>query len=226
MSRIAVVVGGLALAVSSSAMAGFYVEDVPAWRGDANTSYYMWEDFTSADGHTDGPNFPGNEAIPSGDGLLFNFGFDAVISGSNNIYGFGGALNIHTYGYADADIQQAVFNFSTMGTEIGYSGAMLAWRDGIENGESGLIMPVFEYDINYYEEVEFGPGQFGAIVNVSWSFDLSDIDADIREVGLIWTSDTVNISLDAATMDLQYIPAPGALALLGLAGITRRRRRH
>ena len=68
----------------------------------------------------------------------------------------------------------------------------------------------------------------GAIVNVSWSFDLSGIDADIREVGLIWDSETSNISLDSASMDLRFaaIPAPGALALLGLAGLAGRRRRR
>jgi hypothetical protein len=215
-----------ALATTGFAGAAYVVEDVPDWRGDDNTSHYEWETFTSA-GATSGPNFPGNEPFPSGNALLFNFGQNAVIAGSGNIYAFGGALNIHTYGYSDTDIQDVVFNFATLGTEIDYAGAMLAWSDGTEDGESGIVMPLFDYSMNYYEEVDFGQGM-GVIANVSWSFDLSGLSADIREVGLIWSSDAANISLDTATMDLRYaaIPAPGALALLGLAGLAGRRRRR
>jgi MYXO-CTERM domain-containing protein len=229
MNRAVFVIGIAATAMlASTATAGYVVEDIPSWRGDDNTSYYNWEDFTSADGFTQGPNFPGNEPFPSGNALLFNFGADAIIAGSGNIYGFGGALNIHTYGYADSDITDAVFNFATLGTQIDFAGARLAWTDGIEGGESGMIFPAMAYSLNYSEEVEFGPGQFGFIDNVSWSFDLSDIDADVREIGLIWDSVSNNISLDTATMDLRFagIPAPGALALLGLAGLAGRRRRH
>ena len=227
MIRSVITAGGLALVMSSLANADFVVEDVPAWRGDANTAYYSWESFTSADGIMDGPNFPGNEMFPSGNALLFNFGSGATIAGSGNLYAFGGPLNIHTYGYSDTDVQDVVFNFATLGTEIDYMSAMLAWTDGEENGESGVIMPVMDYSINFYQEADFGQGM-GAIVNVSWSFDLSGIDADIREVGLIWDSESFNISLDSASMDLRFaaVPAPGALAVLGLAGLAGRRRRR
>ena len=217
------VLGTFAAAMlSSTAMAGFVVEDVPAWRGGVDTAYYNWETFTSADSTQ--PNFPNNEAFPSGSALLFNFGSGATIAGSGNIYAFGGALNIHTYGYADSDIPEAVFNFATLGTEINYSGAMIAWTGA--NGEQGIISNLTE-SINFYQEQDFGQG-VGALVNVSWSIDLSSIDADVREIGMIWQSDTVNISLDAASMDLRFaaVPAPGALALLGLAGLAGRRRRR
>jgi hypothetical protein len=222
-----VLAAAAACVVVSTASAGFVVEDAPAWRGDANTSYYSWEDFTSADGYMNGPNFPDNEPFPSGNALLFNFGSGATIAGSGNIYAFGGSLNIHTYGYADSDITDAVFNFATLGTQIDFSSVMLAWSDGIDGGESGMI-PAGSGSLNYSEEFEFGPGQMGYIDNVSWSFDLSSIDADVREVGLIWSSDTINISLDAASMDLRFgaVPAPGALALIGLAGVAGRRRRR
>ncbi|MDG2424204.1 MAG: MYXO-CTERM domain-containing protein [Phycisphaerales bacterium] len=224
MNRFVIGVGGLALTVSSIANAGYVVEDVPTWRGEDNTAHYEWETFASPYGK---PNFA-NNVPPTADAMLFNFGEDAIITGAGNIYGYGGALNIHTYGYSDTDIQDVVFNFATMGTEIDYTGAMLAWNDGTEGGESGIIMPLSDYNMNYYEEVDFGQGP-GAIANVSWSFDLSDISADIREIGLIWSSDTNNISLGTASMDLRFagIPAPGALALLGLAGLAGgRRRRH
>ena len=228
MFRVSMILGlGSAALMSTAAMAEYVVEDVPSWRGDANTSYYNWEDFTSADGFTQGPNFPGNEPFPSGNGLLFNFGEGAIISGSNNIYAFGGSLNIHTYGYANSDITDVVFNFATLGTQIDFTGAMLAWSDGVDGGAEGVLFPGMGYSLNYSEEFEFGPGQLGYIDNVSWSFDLSGIEADVREVGLIWSSDTNNISLDTATMDLRFaaIPAPGALVVFAMAMCVGSRRR-
>ena len=50
MIRSVITAGGLALVMSSLANADFIAEDVPSWRGDANTAYYSWESFTSADG--------------------------------------------------------------------------------------------------------------------------------------------------------------------------------
>ena len=215
---------GAAACFCSTATAGFISEDVPSWRGEANTAYYNWENFSSA-GAATGPNMPGNEPFPSGNALLFNFGEGALISGDNNIYGFGGPLNIHTYGYTQSDAQQAVFNFSTAGSLIDYSSAMLVWNDGVDGGESGMVLATVS--VNYSEEADFG-GFIGYFLNVSWSFDLSGIDADIRQIGMIWQSEAAHTSLDAAAMDIQFaaVPAPGVLALLGLAGVAGRRRRR
>ena len=226
MFRVSMLAGAAAAAVTTSlAMAAYVVEDAPSWRGEDNTSYYNWEDFTSANGYAEGPNLPNNEPFPSGNALLFNFGDGAIISGGDNIYGYAGALNIHTYAYSESDITDVVFNFATLGTQIDFTGAMLAWTAA--NGEQGMIFPGMGYNLNYSEEFEFGPGQNGYSDNVSWSFDLSFIDADIREVGLIWNSVSSNISLDTATVDLRFsaIPAPGALALFGFAMLAGSRRR-
>ena len=88
------------LLIGTPVLAGFIAEDIPDWRGDANTAWYEWESFTSASGNT-GPNFPTNEAFPSGQALLFNFGEGAMISGEQNIYGFGGPLKSSCgWGYA------------------------------------------------------------------------------------------------------------------------------
>lgn len=209
------------LACASTAMAGFVNEAVPTWRGDAGAVYYNWEDFTAADGYVDGPNFPTNEAFPSGNAMLFNFGEGAIISGDNNLYGFGGPLNIHTYAYTDADTDQVVINLSLAGSEMLYDAVGLFWVGA--DGDEGY-MPGASYSMNYYEEADFG-GFTGAYVNVSYAFDLSSAGADIREIGIMFSGSAAHMSLDAVSLDILTVPAPGGLAVLALAALGRRRRR-
>jgi len=213
--------------LSSAATADEWIsEDAPSWRGTDGSSYYLWDTFTSANGYVDGPNFPNNEAWPSGDAMLFNFSDDAVISGPGNIYGFGGPLNIHTYAYTQADALAATINIAALGSEINYGAMMLAWTDGIEGGASGVVFG--DMSMNYWEEVDFGMG-VGAQVNVSWNWDLSGIDADVRELAIIFGGTAPHMSLDMVGLDvLTAVPAPSALALLALCGCGgsgRRRRR-
>ncbi|MCH2140554.1 MAG: hypothetical protein MK100_05915 [Phycisphaerales bacterium] len=208
------------LLIGTPVLAGFIAEDIPDWRGDANTVWYEWESFTSASAGT-GPNFPTNEPFPSGQALLFNFGEGAMISGEQNIYGFGGPLNIHAYAYTDSDVQEVVGNISMYGTEMLYDQVMLAWTDGIEGGESGMLFGA--PSVNYWEEVDFGAG-VGAIANVSYAFDLSGIAADVREIGLFVSTAGPHSSLDALVLDIATIPAPPVAALFALACFGRRRR--
>jgi hypothetical protein len=207
---------------ASPAVADFIVEDVPSWRGDANSSLYDWQSFTSASAAT-GPNVPTNEAFPSGDAVLFNFSSGAIVSGEGNIYGFGGPLNVHGYVYAASDVQQVVANISMHGTELLYDQVVLAWTDGIADGAIGVLFADVSY--NYLEEVDFGGG-IGMIANVSYAFDLSSVTADIREIGVLFQTAGAHSSLDAVAIDVLAIPAPGAVALLGLAGLAGRRRRR
>ena len=95
------------LCIAGSASAELVNPVVPAWRGDANTAFAQWESFTSADG---GPNAPEQGA----GGTCFNFGPGAIIASSGNLYGAGGALNIHVYPAAAPlfNLQQAVVNIS------------------------------------------------------------------------------------------------------------------
>jgi len=215
----------LAAATCAVASADEWIsEDIPSWRGSEGSSYYLWDTFTSANGAVDGPNFPNNEPFPSGNAMLFNFADGAVISGTGNIYGFGGPLNIHTYAYTQADALAATFNVATLGSEINYASMMLAWTNGIEGGESGVLFAT--ESVNYWEEIDFGNG-VGALVNVSWSWDLSGIDADVRELAVIFGGTGSHMSLDMVGLDvLTAVPASGALALLGMAGIAGRRRRR
>lgn len=214
----------LAAATCAAASADEWIsESVPSWRGTEGSSYYLWDTFTSASAET-GPNFPNNEPFPSGEAMLFNFAEGAYISGTGNIYGFGGPLNIHTYAYTQADALAVTFNVATLGSEINYGSMMLAWTDGIEGGDSGVLFAT--ESMNYWEEVDFGSG-VGARVNVSWSWDLSGIDADVRELAVIFGGTGPHMSLDMVGLDvLTAVPAPGALALLGMAGIAGRHRRR
>ncbi len=215
----------LTLVVTGPVAADYVVEAAPDWRGDDGTHLYQWESFTSASAAS-GPNFPGNEPFPSGNALLFNFGDGAVVSGDGNIYGFGGALNIHAYAYTASDAQAVVANVSMHGTEMLYDQAMLAWTDGVEGGDQGMAMG--DMSINYWEEVEYGPGNIGAIANVSWTFDLTGIGVDIREIGLLVATAGAHSSLDAVTLDVQVgaVPVPSAFAVLGIAGLVGTRRRR
>ncbi|MDP7030228.1 MAG: hypothetical protein QF733_08410 [Phycisphaerales bacterium] len=215
----------MSILVAGTASAGYIVEDAPGWRGDDGTHLYQWESFTSASAE-DGPNFPGNEPFPSGNALLFNFGAGAIVSGDGNIYGFGGPLNIHAYAYTDVDVQTVVANVSMHGTELLYDQVMLVWTDGLEGGEQGMVQG--QMSINYWEEVEYGPGNIGAIANVSWDFDLSGVAVDIREIGLFLATSGPHSSLDAVTLDIQLgaIPGPAAIAVLGMAGLAGSRRRR
>jgi len=199
-------------------------EDIPTWRGTESSSYYLWDTFTSANGTVEGPNFPNNEPFPSGEAMLFNFADGAFISGTGNIYGYSAPLNIHTYAYTQADAVAATINVATLGSEINYASMMLAWTDGIEGGAEGVLFA--EASMNHWEEVDFGTG-VGARVNVSWGWDLSGIDADVREIAIIFSGTAEHMSLDIVGLDiLTAVPAPGTLALLALSGICGRRRRR
>lgn len=214
------------IAATPIASAGFVNEAAPDWRGEANTSWYEWESFTSAGGSDPATWATPNMATSSsgaGSAFLYNFADGALISGDGNIYGFGGPLNIHTYAYTAADTQDVVVNISMAGSPMDYAGLYLAWNGA--DGESGLLSA--DVSFNYMQEADFG-GFPGVFANVSYSFDLSAIEADVREIGVIFGGFAPHMSLDALSLDVRTaaIPAPAALALLGIAGVARRRRRR
>jgi MYXO-CTERM domain-containing protein len=187
--------------------------EVPTWRGDAGAQFYGWDSFSSAYG---APNY---NDTGDGNAMVFNFAESAIITGSDNIYNQAGGLNIHVYGYGSID--QAVLNFASMGTEMDYAGVYLYVADG-ETGDGEM----FSYDTlstNYYEEVP----NFGANVSASYTWDLSGHDGVITEWAFFINGVSAHNVLDAVSVDILAggVPAPGALALLGLAGLAQRRRR-
>ncbi len=209
-------------AIASTAMAGFVVEDIPAWRGDTNTLYGGWESFTEA-------NFAPNFADVAGSsmgfaGQVYNFSGSAIIAGSGNIYDPGNALNIHNYvdvsSFGSIDITDAVINVSTVGTPPDLAGVIF---QAVTAAGDTFDLDASSYSTNYVNEI---PG-FGVSYNLSWAFDLSGIAGDVTQLAFIIKGTGPHMSLDALSTDIAFeVPAPGVLALLGIAGLAGGRRRR
>jgi len=206
-------------ALASTAMAGFANEDAPAWRGDANTMYGLWDTFSQANF---APNFAeaGNMGFA---GEVYNFSGTAIIAGSGNIYDAQSALNIHNYiSLENVDITDVMINVSTAGSGPDFESVLF---QAVSSDGSSQFLDTSDYSMNFQQDI---PG-FGSTLNMSWSFDLSGIDSDVTTLAFIIKGTGPHMSLDAISTDVAFavVPAPGALALLGLAGLAgRRRRRH
>jgi hypothetical protein len=224
MSRLLNIAGALALTgAASAAMAGFVVEDAPSWRGDTNTVYGGWDVFTQAN---NAPNFADVAGSSMGfAGQVFNFSGTAFITSTGNIYDSTNPVNIHNYvdlaGIdGGVDITDVVVNVATLGTVPALDGVI--FQAVTATGDS-VNLDTTSYSVNYLNEI---PG-FGATYNLSWEFDLSAIAGDVTTLAFIIKGAGPHMSLDALSTDVRFnVPAPGALALLGLAGLAGRRRRR
>lgn len=197
--------------VATSGYCGFVETDTPAWRGDAGSSYYGWESFSEAVG---GPNMS-DSGTPGG--MLFNFAEGAFITSTGNIYNQAGGLNIHVYGYSE--VEQAVLNISSQGSEFDYASVSL-W---VSDGTDGMMFSADNWSMNYYEPVE----GMGAITNTSYTWDISTYDGEITEWAFFFQGTEAHNVLDAVTVDVfaGNVPAPSALVALSLLGFRIRRRR-
>ncbi|MDG2031350.1 MAG: hypothetical protein P8J45_10135 [Phycisphaerales bacterium] len=199
---------GSVLAATGLASADLVNPLVPDWAGDATAETFTWNSFTQANS---APNFP--DAPFSTDAQLFNFGPGAIIAGSGNIYNPAGGLNIHVYG--SGPVGQAVLNFATLGTEFNYENVRLYLSDGA--GSSETIFGVGE------ERSREG-GAFGSDnVTMAYSWDVN-VGFDVVEWAFFFGSDASNSSLDAVSVAVNSVPAPGGLLAVGLFGTMRRRR--
>ena len=201
------------LSITAASTADLVNPDIPTWRGDANTAFAQWDSFTSA---KDGAN----AAEQGGGWNLYNFGSGAIIASSGNIYGAGGALNIHVYPAAAPlfGMQEAVVNISFAGNPIDTSNV----RAYVGEAGSGTYV-----DSSSASQVGGGGGGF-APVTWAFTYDLSAVGQGFQGLSFFFGSELANSSLDAISIDVRgsAIPGPGALALLGVAGIGARRRRR
>ena len=206
----------LVLGVTTAASAELVNPLVPAWRGQAGTEYYEWDTFSNPFG---APNFP-NAPIGNFDAALYNFQSGAQISQAGNIYGADG-LNIHIYTSSEVGIpvpQLGVLNVTTIGSVIsletvtGYLGAPMGGGD--------YFAPIAS-ELRYNESM----GEMGAWQTWAFTFDFSAWQGGETTWGFIFQGLDPHISLDAVSLDLNFVPAPGALALFALAGCRARRRR-
>ena len=107
--------------------------------------------------------------------------------------------------------------WATSGSELNYSDTYLYLRNADETESATIYATAIERS---REEV---PG-LGYNVTVAYEFDTSDIEFDVADWGFIFNGTLPHLSLDAVRLDLNSVPAPGALLAFGLAPMMRRRR--
>jgi hypothetical protein len=211
---------GIAAALAASAQAGFTNPLIPAWAGGPFTQSAGWESFTQPSG---GPNVP--DQAGSAPFSLMNYAPGAFITGTGNLYGSGAPLFISmmggTLGNAASPVD-VVLNVSTAGSTLNMSSVRLWLFDG--SGNVSFSSPTLS-EVRYDEP----SAPQGSAQNVAFTWSVAPTSFAASGWRIEFSASAANMSLDAVRVDFQYVPAPGALALLGIAsaagGAGRRRRR-
>ncbi len=208
---------GVSSLVAASASADFINPIVPPWRGAPDADFYGWESFTSAFG---GPNLTNYTGTESG-AALFNFGGGALITGTGNLYGAGGPLSISIYGGLTAQVNDVILNIASIGTIINTNSVRLVISDN--NGNSLSVAP----GVSELRSDSAAPGGQGQIQTRAFRWLLTGMPFAATRFELDFASQTNNLSLDAVSADIHYVPVPGVFAMLaasGIVGIRPRRR--
>lgn len=204
-----VAAAGCVFTVIPEADADFVNPLVPSWRASAQSDFYGWESFTSAFGGPNLPNYPGTESSAA----LFNFGSGAIITGTGNLYAAGGPLFVQVYGGLSSQVDEVVVNLSTIGTLLNFSSVRLVLADNSGNSAS------LAANATELRSDAPAPGGQGQIQTNAFSWQVSNVPFTATHFTLEFASASVNLSLDAVSMDVHYVPAPGAMALVALAGL-------
>ena len=166
----------------------------------ATADVYVWESFNNTGGPGYAPtggNGTGSPSLVVTEGAPFT-------AGSGNLYSPSGPFTMHLYGAGF--VNNPTMEIAGLGTEFDTSSFYL-------NTGDGLVFPTVDV-------VSGGEG-FGAFntYSLSWDYQGPAIFFNFGTSG-------PHASLDRLTIGTfgEAIPAPGALALLGLAGLGRRRR--
>lgn len=215
-SSFVAVAGFVAAGATPWADAGLVNPLIPSWAGQANTQSASWDTFTQASG---GANLPEPGGAPFS---LMNFGAASFITGSGNIYSITAPLYVMVMGGTLGNAQtplQAVMNVATVGTTIAPASVKLTLWDA--NGTQYVVAPTAS-------EIRFdAPAQpQGSVRTTAYSWDTSAAPITASGFRLEFLAAGPSMSLDAVRLDLQYVPAPGALALLGMAAFVARRKRR
>jgi hypothetical protein len=188
----------------SSAQAGLVNPLIQPWAGGPNSQFAQWDSFTSAFGGLNLPDAPGSAAFS-----LMNFSPDAIITGSGNIYGSNSPLYVMVMGssLAGQTPLQVVANIATAGNFIPDGGVRLVFFNNL--GNSVTINPA---TTEVRSESPTPPaGAARSVVSTGFRLEMNGAPT--------------NMAIDAIRLDLGYVPGPGALALLAVAGLGVRRRR-
>jgi hypothetical protein len=208
-------------AVTLSANAGFVNPLIPAWRGTPNTTYMGWENFTSAYGGANLPDSAGSSNL----GSLYNFGPGALLTGGNDIYGLNGPLYITMLGGILAPARnplEVVLNVSTIGTPINPATVKFSLMDNF--GGFVQLNPTIT-DIRSDVPYELG----GSVQTIAFTWTLPPNLIAATQWQVNFSSFGAHTDLDAVSLDMRFIPAPGAMSVLAMLGgggmICGRRRR-
>jgi len=198
---------GFATAIAAAAHAGFTNPLIPSWAGGPNTQQAGWESFTQPGGGANLPDQAGSAPFS-----LMNYAPGAFITSTGNLYGAGAPLFISmmggTQGNAESPIN-VVLNVSTAGSTLNMGSVRLWLFDG--SGNVAFVAPTTS-------EIRFdapSPPQ-GSAQNVAFTWSVPPTSFAASGWRIEFSASAVNMSLDAVRVDLQYVPAPGALALVGM----------
>ncbi len=161
---------------------------------------YVWESFSDPSGGVNAPtggNGSGDPSVVVVDGT-------PIVAGSGNLYSPAGAFTMHLYGAGF--VSNPTMEIQNLGTSFDTSSFYMM-------SSAGPVFPTVE--------VTSGGSGFGAFntYSLSWDYEGPAIFFNFGTSG-------AHASLDRLTIGTfgEVLPAPGALALLGLAGLGRRRR--
>ncbi len=204
-------------AVSVSAHAGLVNPLIPSWSGGANTQRAQWDSFTQPSGGANVPDLAGSSPFS-----LFNFGPGAFVTGGGNIYSQTGVLSIMLMGGTPNNAStpaQVVMNVATAGSTLNLASVRLSLFDNIGNAIS--IAPA----LSELRADSPTPPQ-GAAQTWAFTWNTAGIPLTASGFRVEFAASAPSMSLDAVRLDMQYVPAPGAFALLAISGMTAFRRRR
>ena len=204
-------------AVSVSAHAGLVNPLIPSWSGGANTQRAQWDSFTQPSGGANVPDLAGSSPFS-----LFNFGPGAFVTGGGNIYSQTGVLSIMLMGGTLNNAStptQVVMNVATAGSTLNLASVRLSLFDNIGNAIS--IAPA----LSELRADSPTPPQ-GAAQTWAFTWNTAGIPLTASGFRVEFAASAPSMSLDAVRLDMQYVPAPGAFALLAISGMTAFRRRR
>ena len=203
--------------VAGSAQAGLVNPLIPSWSGGPNTQFAQWDSFTQASGGANIPDTAGSSPFS-----LMNFAPGAFVTGSGNIYSINTALYLMITGGTLGNVgspTQVVMNVATAGSVLNTSGVRLSLFDNAGNS--------IQFAPSSSELRADAPAQpQGAIQTWAFTWNTAFVPFQATGFRVEFGASAPSMSLDAVRLDMQYAPAPGALALLAISAFTATRRRR
>jgi hypothetical protein len=205
----------------ASAQGGLVNPLIPSWAGSVNSQVAAWESFTQAGGGANLPDQAGSAPFS-----LMNFAPGSFITGTGNIYSINSPLYVMIMGgtlmgagasQGNSPLQ-VVMNVATAGTLISAGSVRLSLFDNAGNSMS-LAPALTEIRADAPAQPQ------GSIRTTAYTWNTSFLPFAATGFRVEFMASAGSMALDAVRLDLNYVPAPGALALVGLAAVTARRRR-